>query len=138
MADNFTFELVSPEQLLASGEAQIVTVPGTEGDMGILAGHAPVMTSLRPGLVTADLADGGETSYFVRGGFADISPVGVTILAEFAVPQKELTSEMFDEQKRIAQEDYDKHHEAGDEAKAANAQSFLNQLNHLEPTILPA
>lgn len=138
MADNFTFELVSPEQLLVSGEAQIVTVPGTEGDMGILSGHAPVMTGLRPGLVTAGLAEGGETSYFVRGGFADISPSGVTILAEFAVPQSDLTREMFDEQKRIAQEDHDKHHEAGDEAKAANAQSFLDQLNHLEPTILPA
>ena len=136
MADSFTFELVSPEQLLASGEASIVTLPGTEGDMGVLAGHAPVMTSLRPGLVTADMAEGGETSYFVRGGFADISPSGVTILAEFAVPQNELTREMFDEQKRIAQEDYDKHHEAGDEAKAANAQSYLDQLNHLEPIVL--
>jgi len=113
-------------------------VPGTEGDMGILSGHAPVMTGLRPGLVTAGLAEGGETSYFVRGGFADISPTSVTILAEFAVPQSDLTREMFDEQKRIAQEDHDKHHEAGDEAKAANAQSFLDQLNHLEPTILPA
>ncbi|MDD9909530.1 MAG: F0F1 ATP synthase subunit epsilon [Ahrensia sp.] len=138
MADNFTFELVSPEELLASGDAQIVTLPGTEGDMGVLAGHAPVMTSLRPGLVTANLTEGGETSYFVRGGFADISPAGVTILAEFAVPQKDLTREMFEEQKRIAQEDYDKHHAAGDEAKAANARSYLDQLNHMEPSILPA
>ncbi len=136
MADSFTFELVSPEQLLASGEAGIVTIPGTEGDMGVLAGHAPVMTSLRPGLVTADLTDGGETSYFVRGGFADISPSGVTILAEFAVAKSELTREMFDEQKRIAQEDYDRHHEAGDEAKAANARTYLDQLNHLEPAVL--
>ncbi len=136
MADSFTFELVSPEQLLASGEAGIVTIPGTEGDMGVLAGHAPVMTSLRPGLVTADMADGGETSYFVRGGFADISPSGVTILAEFAVAKSDLTRDMFEEQKRIAQEDYDKHHEAGDEAKAANARSYLDQLTHLEPTVL--
>ena len=138
MADKLTFELVSPEQLLASGEAEIVTVPGTEGDMGVLAGHAPVMTSLRPGLVTANLEDGGETNYFVRGGFADISPVGITILAEFAIPQKDLTREIFEDQKRIAQETYDKHQASGDESKAAAAQLFLDQLTQIEQTVIAA
>lgn len=138
MAENFTFELVSPEQLLASGEAEIVTVPGTEGDMGILVNHAPVMTSLRPGIVTAKMADGGESSYFVRGGFADIGPTGVTILAEFAIESSAMTREIFDEQKRLAQEEHDKHHQAGDDEKLANAKAFLDQLNSLEPTILPA
>ena len=97
MADNFSFELVSPEKLLVSGDAEIVTIPGTEGDMGVLANHAPVMTSLRPGMVGVKLADGKEDTYFVRGGFADITPSSVTVLAEFAVPQADMTAEMQEE-----------------------------------------
>ena len=94
MADGFTFELVSPEKLLVSGDAEIVSVPGSEGDMGVLANHAPVMTSLRPGIVNAKMADGSEQSFFVRGGFADITPSSLTVLAEFAVPEAEMTDEM--------------------------------------------
>lgn len=138
MANGFTFELVSPEKLLLSGEAEIVSIPGSEGDMGVLANHAPVMTSLRPGLVTAKMADGGEQIFFVRGGFADITPSALTVLAEFALPQSEMTNEVIEEQKRIAQEEYDAHHAAGDEEKKANAQSYLDQLNHMVPTLLPA
>ena len=77
MAENFTFELVSPENLLLSGEAEMVTIPGTEGDMGILAKHTAVMTSLRPGLIGVKMADGTENDYFVRGGFADVTPTSV-------------------------------------------------------------
>ncbi|MEE9313484.1 MAG: F0F1 ATP synthase subunit epsilon [Rhizobiaceae bacterium] len=138
MADNFTFELVSPEKLLLSGDAEMVTVPGAEGDMGILANHSPVMTTLRPGLIEVKMGDGSESSFFVRGGFADITPTGLTVLAEFAVPKAELTREMFEEQKKIAQEEHDAHHEAGDDEKKQAARSYLDQLNHLEPTLLPA
>lgn len=137
MAENFTFELVSPERLLLSGEAEMVTIPGTEGDMGILAKHAAVMTSLRPGLVGAKMGDGSESTYFVRGGFADITPDSVTVLAEFALPKDEMTKEIWEEQKRVAQEQYDAHHAAGDEEKKLAARSYLDQLNHLEPSILP-
>ncbi len=138
MADDFTFELVSPETLLLSGEVDIVTVPGAEGDMGIMSNHAPLMTSLRPGMVSVNMKEGGEQSFFVRGGFADISPAGVTVLAEFAVPKAELTKEVFAEQKRLAQEEIDAHAEGTDEDKKANARAFLDQLNHMEPTLLPA
>ena len=138
MADNLTFELVSPERLVASGEASIVTVPGTEGDMGIMANHAPVMTTLRPGLVEAKLEDGTDASFFVRGGFADITPQGVTVLAEFAVARSELTAELFAEQKTKAQAEFDAATAGKDEAKIANARSYLEQLNHMEPSILPA
>ncbi len=133
MADGFTFELVSPEKLLLSGDAEIVSIPGTEGDMGVLANHAPVMTSLRPGIVEAKMADGEEQAFFVRGGFADVTPTTLTVLAEFAVPKAELTREVLDEQIKVAQELYDTHHAAGDEEKAANARSYLDQLNSLEP-----
>ena len=138
MADTFAFELVSPEKLLVSGEADIVTVPATEGDMGIMGNHAPVMTSLRPGIVEAKMADGASAEFFVRGGFADISPAGVTVLAEFAIPRDQMTRDIFEQQRTLAQQDHDAHREAGDEEKAANARSLLDQLNHLEPTLLPA
>jgi F-type H+-transporting ATPase subunit epsilon len=138
MAETFTFELVSPEKLLLSNEASMVTLPGADGDMGVMGNHAPVMTGLRPGYVEATLADGSKDEYFVRGGFADITPNAVTILAEFALPRAELTREVFEEQRAIAQSDYEAHHKAGDEEKAANARTYLDQLNHLEPTLLPA
>lgn len=137
MAESFAFELVSPEKLLVSGNAEIVTIPGVEGDMGVMANHAAVMTSLRPGLVGVKLEDGSENSYFVRGGFADITPNGVTVLAEFAMPKEDVTRESWEEQKRIAQEAYDLHQAAGDEEKRLAARSYLDQLNHLEPQVLP-
>lgn len=138
MADSFTFELVSPERLVASGEASIVTVPGSDGDMGVMGNHAPVMTTLRPGVVQATMTDGSDASFFVRGGFADITPQSVTVLAEFALPMSEMTREIFDVQRERAQADYDAAHRTNDEAKIANARSYLDQLNHLEPTLLPA
>ena len=134
----FTFELVSPERLLVSGEASVVTLPGADGDMGVMENHAPVMTSLRPGLVSATMEDGSDAEFFVRGGFAEVSPESVTVLAEFALLRRDLTPDVFSEQKRLAQEDFDAHHKSGDEEKAANARSYLDQLNHLEPTLLPA
>ena len=138
MAETFTFELVSPEKLLVSTDADMVTLPGADGDMGVMGNHAPVMTSLRPGYIEASMADGSKSEYFVRGGFADITPTSVTILAEFALPRAELTRAVFEEQRAVAQTDYDAHHAAGDEEKAANSRSYLDQLNHLEPTLLPA
>ncbi|MDP1618959.1 ATP synthase F1 subunit epsilon [Phenylobacterium sp.] len=84
MADKLHFSLVSPERELYSGLVDQVDAPGTEGDFGVLAGHAPFMTTLREGQVVVR-NDGGETLYEVRGGFADVSATGLTILAEHAV-----------------------------------------------------
>jgi F-type H+-transporting ATPase subunit epsilon len=79
------FSLVSPERELFSGEVDQVDAQGTEGDFGVLAGHAPFMTTLKEGRVKA--YDGDETMVFeVRGGFADVTPEGLTILAEHAEP----------------------------------------------------
>ncbi|MDR3475948.1 MAG: F0F1 ATP synthase subunit epsilon [Devosia sp.] len=81
-------EIVSPERLLVSETAQSVTVPGTDGYFTVLGEHAPLMTTLRPGFITAQV--GGATQvFFVRGGFADIAPDGLTILAEQALPLDE-------------------------------------------------
>jgi F-type H+-transporting ATPase subunit epsilon len=77
------FELVSPEKLLFSGDVNQVDVPGAEGDFGVLAGHAPTVATLRPGIVTVH-APGGSTRIVVLGGFAEVSASGLTILAEVA------------------------------------------------------
>jgi F-type H+-transporting ATPase subunit epsilon len=84
MAGTFHFSLVSPERELFSGEVTQVDAPGSEGDVGVLAGHAPFMTTLKEGRVHVFLA-GGERAYDVHGGFADVTPGGLTILAESAV-----------------------------------------------------
>ena len=73
----FHFELVSPEKIAFSGEVDQVDVPGVEGDFGVLAGHAPLLTTLKPGLLDIGFPGGGEHQrYFVRGGFAEVSPAG--------------------------------------------------------------
>jgi len=77
------FELVSPEKLVFSGEVEQVDVPGAEGDFGVLAGHAPMVTTLRPGVLTVKAA-GGEQKIVVLGGFAEVSASGLTVLADTA------------------------------------------------------
>ena len=83
MAAKLHFSLVSPERELFSGDVDQVDAPGSEGDFGVLAGHAPFMTTLKEGQVK--VYEGGQTRTFeVRGGFADVTPEGLTILAEHA------------------------------------------------------
>ena len=134
----FNFELVSPERLLMSGEADTAVLPATDGDMGILGSHAPVMTTLRAGLLKVTLADGREEEFFVRGGFADVTPDSVTVLAEYSVPRSQLTREIIAEQRKLGEEEYEEAHRGDDDDRKANAQGFLDQLNHMEPTLLPA
>jgi F-type H+-transporting ATPase subunit epsilon len=95
MADKMTFELVSPERKLATGEADMVIIPGMDGDLGAMPGHAPFLTTLRPGLVT--VTDGSNTTeYFVTGGFAEVSPTGAAVLAEEAVERSALDRAFLD------------------------------------------
>ena len=93
MADNFNFELVSPERLLVSGSVSEVVIPATEGEMTVMANHAPTMTTIKPGVVTVKAADGKKDRYVVFGGFADIIPTGCTLLAESAVHVDEFNSD---------------------------------------------
>jgi F-type H+-transporting ATPase subunit epsilon len=100
----FHFELVSPAKLLFEGPVESVVVPGIEGDMTIMAKHAALMTSLRPGVVT--IADGKSSKrLFVRGGFADVNAAGLTILAEQATPVEELSAETIAAEMKAAEED---------------------------------
>ncbi|WP_426167954.1 F0F1 ATP synthase subunit epsilon [Sandarakinorhabdus sp. DWP1-3-1] len=88
MADLFHFELVSPERRLVSGTAAMVVVPGSEGDFGVLPGHAPLMSTIRPGAIAIYEADSNTLTrrIFVDGGFAEVNDQGLTILAEAAIP----------------------------------------------------
>ena len=104
---NFRFELVSPQKLLFSGEVQQVDVPGAEGDFGVLADHAPMVTTLRPGILTVH-AGGGTQRIVVLGGFAEVSKEGLTVLADVAEAVEDIDHEMIanrieDLQNRIAQ-----------------------------------
>ena len=85
MADKLHFSLVSPAKELFSGEVDHVIAPGTEGEFGVLAHHAPFMTTLKNGVVRVLENDATKMRLFVRGGFADVTPAGLTILAEEAV-----------------------------------------------------
>ncbi len=84
MADTLNFSLVSPERELYSGDVAQVDIPGTEGDLGIFPNHSPLMAAIRTGTITV-YENGAETKFFVQGGFADVTPAGLTVLAEKAV-----------------------------------------------------
>ena len=95
MAENLTFELVSPARKLASAQADAVTIPGMEGDLTAMVTHAPFLTTLRPGFVV--VRNGvGEQRYFVTGGFAEISEDTVSVLAEEAVEESTVDADWLD------------------------------------------
>ena len=104
MAGKIAFDLVSPERLLLATEADMVTVPGTEGYMGVVAGHAPLVSTLRAGMIDV-LKDGKDDRYFIRGGFAEINAVKITVLADEAIPMTELDIAVLDQRIADAQED---------------------------------
>jgi F-type H+-transporting ATPase subunit epsilon len=132
MAEAFKFELVSPERLLVSEQVESVVIPGSEGEMTVMANHAPVMTTVKPGVVTVKTAAGAEERYVVFGGFADIVPAGCTLLAESAVAIKSL--DRADLTRRIKTATEDAASAKGDEGKA-NAEAFLNNLRTLEASL---
>jgi len=133
MPDPFKFELVSPERLLISGNVEQVIVPGSEGEMTVLAHHAPLLTTLRPGLLDIDFPGGGEHQrYFVRGGFAEVSPAGLTVLAETAIDLVELDAAQFAQAVKDAEEDVA---DATDDAIRDRAQTKLDHLRQVQATL---
>lgn len=92
----FQFDLVSPEKLVFSGEVEQVDIPGTEGDFGVLAGHSPVVATVRPGIMTVT-ADGKRTRVVVLGGLAEVSAKGLTVLADVATSVEEIDRTAFAE-----------------------------------------
>ena len=100
----FHFELVSPEKLLFTGEVDSVVAPGAEGQFTVLKDHAPVMTTLKSGVVTV-ASEGKVEKLFVRGGFADVNAAGFTILAEQAIPLADIDPAKLDAEIKDARED---------------------------------
>ena len=98
------FDLVSPERLLLSQPVDMVTIPGTEGYMGVMAGHMPLVSALRAGMIDM-MNDGVDTRFFIRGGFAEVSATQITVLAEEAIPMTELDLAVLDQRIKDAQED---------------------------------
>jgi F-type H+-transporting ATPase subunit epsilon len=101
----FPFELVSPEKVVFSGEVEAVVVPGIEGEFTVLKDHAPTLALMKPGILEYDLSTTQKTKLFVRGGFAQIAPEGLTILAEQTIALEELDAAKLDADLKDAEED---------------------------------
>ena len=109
MAAKMQFDLVSPERRLASMAVDAVQIPGADGDLTAMADHAPLITTLRPGVLRVDGAEGGaESAYFITGGFADVAGPAITVLAEQAMPASEVTADVMDGFINQARAPYDK------------------------------
>jgi F-type H+-transporting ATPase subunit epsilon len=132
MAEAFKFELVSPERLLVSEQVESVVIPGTEGEMTVMANHAPTMTTIKPGVVTVKTAAGAFERYVVFGGFADILPSGCTLLAESAVAVASIDREALAKRIQDAREDAA---DAKDDQTRSKAEDYLAQLTTLEAAL---
>lgn len=127
--NTFQFELVSPERLLMELEVSGVSVPGSEGDFEVLSNHAPVMTTIRPGVIKVDCGDGKEElRIFVRGGFAEVTSGSLVILAEEAVPVKELSKSDLEQRIQNAKEDLE---DAKTDEDCRKAQEAITRLTEL-------
>ena len=130
MADKLNFSLVSPERELFSGAVDQVDVPGTEGDLGVLPNHSPLMAAIRTGAITV-YNDGAETQYFVQGGFADLTPDGLTVLAEQATGMSDVSLDVIKAEIETVEASL-----AGLEGDAAlNAQQNLDGLKAIATTL---
>jgi F-type H+-transporting ATPase subunit epsilon len=132
MPDPFKFELVSPERLLVSGDVEQVLVPGAEGDMTVLAHHAPLLTTLRPGLLDIGFPGGEHRRFFIRGGFAEVGPSGLTVLAETAIDLVELDAGQLAQAVKNAEEDVA---DANDDLVRDRAQTKLDHLRQVQSAL---
>lgn len=126
------FELVSPARLLFSDDVASVTIPGTDGEMGIHPGHAPVLSTLRPGVVTIARDSGAAEKVFVRGGFAEVNSSGLTVLAETAIPLADLNAEVLAQEVKNAEEDVA---DAQDDETRRRASENLEHLKALQAAL---
>ena len=129
MAENkIHFDLVSPEQMLLSEDVTMVTLPGTEGYFGVLAGHAPVISTLRPGVIEVKDGESGDMRIFVRGGFAEVDPTKVVVLAEEAIPLADLDVEALEARIRDTEEDLTAAKTDSERARVQETLDYLRQL----------
>jgi F-type H+-transporting ATPase subunit epsilon len=132
MAEAYKFELVSPERLLVSESVESVVIPATEGEMTVMANHAPTMTTIKPGIVRVKTVSGKEDRYVVYGGFADILPEGCTLLAESAVHIDSFNKADIATRLQAARDDING---APDADSRTRAEDFLHHLAALEDAV---
>jgi F-type H+-transporting ATPase subunit epsilon len=128
MADKVSFEMVSPDRLLKTADVDMVIVPGMEGDFGVLPGHAPLISTMRPGVVEIHDEGNDVEQIFVRGGFAEVTTEGVTILAEEAIAMADLGRGQLEQEVSYAREDID---DAKTDEARDRAQHKFDQLTQL-------
>lgn len=128
MAGTFKFELVTPERMALSQDAAQVVVPGVEGDFTVLAGHAPVISALRPGIIDVTLPDASKTRIFVKGGFAEVDAGHLTVLAERALDVEAMDAATIAAELETAQADFAT---ATDDAARLAAASAVERLRGL-------
>jgi F-type H+-transporting ATPase subunit epsilon len=133
--DSFRFELVSPERLLVSEDVRSVVGPGSEGEMTVMPRHAPVITTMRPGIVVVEAVGGEKNRYVVYGGFADITPESCTLLAEFSVHERDFDR---DDLARRVEETKKAISEVTEAAHRTRLEEFLHQLTTLGEVVVPA
>ena len=131
----FKFELVSPERLLMSEDVEQVVVPGSDGDFGVLAGHAPVVATLRPGILEVHKINGEKQRIFVLGGFAEVDPSSLTILAQHATNVADLKPD--DIARQIASAEADAAIAKDDDARQ-RTQEIVDRLRELAGTLRAA
>ncbi|SDG50438.1 ATP synthase F1 subunit epsilon [Roseospirillum parvum] len=126
MAETIQFELVSPARLVKSEPVEMVVVPGSEGNFGVLPRHAPLLSTVRPGVIDIYTAGVISERIFVAGGFCEVNGETCTLLAEEAMPLPEVTSELVAERRRAAE---DRLQEAETPAEKAAAEAALTVVN---------
>lgn len=133
MAEKLHFDLVSPEKLLYSAAADMVVVPGSEGDFGVLAGHAPLISIVRTGIIDVKGSEDGEDlKIFVRGGLAEVTPAGLTVLADEAMPLEDLSAADLDARLKNLEEDLA---DATDDRAKRKAGEALDQLRQVRALV---
>ncbi len=128
MADKLQFDLVSPERLLLSEDVDMVTLPGSEGDFGVLPGHAPVLSTLKSGVVEVKGVEDALSRLFVRSGFAEVNGDKITVLAEEATILAELNLEELDQNIKNTEEDLAAANSDEDRERVSKSLTHLRQL----------
>jgi F-type H+-transporting ATPase subunit epsilon len=128
MTDKIHFDLVSPERMLLSEDVDMVTLPGAEGYFGVLAGHAPVISSLRPGVIEVAGGSTPNLRLFVRGGFAEVDAKKVIVLAEEAIPMADFDVAALDRRLADAEEDLVAAKTDAERARVSEQLDHLRQL----------
>jgi len=129
MAGTLKFELVTPERMALSQDATQVVVPGLEGDFTVLPGHAPVISALRPGVVDVTLPDASKARIFVKGGFAEVNPQHLTVLAERALDVEAMDAGTIAAELAVAEADFAA---AADDTARLAAAAAVAQLRGLQ------